>query len=186
MTVKSMRPGFRGRIISVDVETVTLPNGATAEMEVIRHPGGAAVAAVNERGEICLLRQYRHALGRWLWELPAGKLDRADEDPFVCARRELEEETGLLAADWQPLGGVISSPGVFTEVVHLYLATALSQGQARPEEAEVFEVVWLPLAEAVRRAENGEIEDAKTLAGIWRASARLQRSQCEADRITAQ
>src|SRR5688572_248015 len=168
MTVKFVRPGFRGRIISVDVETVTLPNGATAEMEVIRHPGGAAVAAINERGEICLLRQYRHALGRWLWELPAGKLDAADEDPFVCARRELEEETGLVATHWQPLGGVISSPGVFTEIVHLYLATGLSQGQARPEEAEVFQVVWIPLTEALTRAQSGEIQDAKTLVGIWR------------------
>ena len=91
-------------------------------------------------------------------------------------RRELEEETGLIASHWQSLGGVISSPGVFTEVIHLYLATGLMQGHARPAEAEVFEVVWLSLADAVQRATGGEIEDAKTLAGIWRASAKLQGS----------
>ncbi len=172
MTVKSVRPVFRGRVIEVNVETVTLPDGATVDLEIIRHPGGAAAAAINERGEICLLRQYRHAIGRWLWELPAGKLD-GGEDPLECARRELEEEAGVTAARWEPLGGVVSSPGVFTEIVHLYMATGLTAGEARPETGEVFEVVWLPLAEAARRAAAGEIDDGKTVVGIWRAQAHL-------------
>jgi 8-oxo-dGTP pyrophosphatase MutT (NUDIX family) len=172
MSVKAVRPGFTGRVINVNVETVTLPNGATVDLEIIRHPGGAAVAAINERGEICLLRQYRHAVERWLLELPAGKIDHGD-DPFVTARRELEEETGLVAAEWQPLGGVISSPGVFTEIVHLYLATGLEQRRARPEVGEVFQIVWMPLDEAARLAVRGEIDDGKTIAGIWRAQARL-------------
>lgn len=172
MTVKSVRPGFAGRVIQVNVETVTLPNGATVDLEIIRHPGGAAVAAVNARHEICLLRQYRHAMGRWLWELPAGKLD-GGEDPFIAARRELEEETGLVATHWQSLGGVVSSPGVFTEIVYLYLATGLEQRRANPEVGEVFEVAWLPLEEAARRALAGDIDDGKTIAGIWRAQARL-------------
>jgi 8-oxo-dGTP pyrophosphatase MutT (NUDIX family) len=172
MTIKSVRPVFAGRVIAVNVETVTLPNGATVEFEIIHHPGGAAVAAVDARGEICLLRQYRHALGRWLWELPAGKLD-GGEDPLVCAHRELEEETGLVASAWQPLGGVVSSPGVFTEVVHLFLATGLEQRRAQPEAGEVFEIVWLGLDEAAGKALAGEIDDGKTIAGILRARARL-------------
>lgn len=172
MTVKAVRPGFAGRVIEVNVETVTLPNGATVDLEIIRHPGGAAVAAMNTRGEICLLRQYRHALGRWLWELPAGKLD-GGEDPLSAARRELEEETGLVASHWEAMGGVVSSPGVFTEVVHLYLATGLEQRRAEPEAGEVFEIVWLALDEAVRRALSGAIDDGKTIAGLCRAQARL-------------
>lgn len=172
MTVRKVRPVFAGRVITVNVETVTLPDGATVDLEIIRHPGGAAAVAINERSEICLLRQYRHALGRWLWELPAGKLD-GGEDPLVCARRELEEEAGLVAADWQSLGGVVSSPGVFTEVVHLYLATKLTRGSARPETGEVFEVKWLPLVQAAGLALSGEIDDGKTVAGIVRARARL-------------
>jgi 8-oxo-dGTP pyrophosphatase MutT (NUDIX family) len=172
MTLRKSRGVFTGRVIDVSVDTVTLPDGATVDLEIIRHPGGAAAAAVNERNEICLLRQYRHALGRWLWELPAGKLD-GGEPPLVCARRELEEETGLTASEWRPLGGVVSSPGVFTEVVHLFLATGLSSGSARPETGEVFEIAWLPLQEAARRALAGEIDDGKTVAGIWRAQAHL-------------
>jgi len=172
MTVTATRPGFRGKIITVDVETVTLPNGAVVDFEVIRHPGGAAVAAINEREEICLLRQYRHVLGRWLWELPAGKLD-GGEEPQVCARRELEEEAGLVATQWVALGGVVSSPGVFTEVVHLFLATGLTQRRAQPESGELFEVAWKPLVEAERMILDGTVEDAKTIAGICRARARL-------------
>jgi 8-oxo-dGTP pyrophosphatase MutT (NUDIX family) len=172
MTIQAVRPVFAGRVIEVAVETVTLPNGATIDLEIIRHPGGAAVVAVNARGEICLLRQYRHALGRWLWELPAGKLD-GGEDPLHAARRELEEETGVVASTWEPLGGVVSSPGVFTEVVHVYLATGLEERRAQPESGEVFEIVWLPLGEAAARAISGEIDDGKTIAGILRARARL-------------
>lgn len=172
MTLRNSRAVFSGRVIDVSVDTVTLPDGATVDLEIIRHPGGAAAAAVNERNEICLLRQYRHALGRWLWELPAGKLD-GGEQPLACARRELEEEAGVVASDWRALGGVVSSPGVFTEIVHLFLATGLSGVAARPETGEVFEIVWLPLDEAARRAVAGEIDDGKTIAGIWRAQAQL-------------
>ena len=176
MTVNSVRPGFRGRIINVDVENVTLPNGAVVDFEIIRHPGGAAVVAINTADEICLLRQYRHAIGRWLWELPAGKLD-GGEEPLVCARRELEEEAGVVASEWVALGGVVSSPGVFTEVVHLFLATALEQRHPQPERGEVFEVVWMPLAEAHRLALAGDIEDGKTVVGICRAHARRRALQ---------
>lgn len=168
--IKRIREIFKGRIIRLTLETVKLPNGAEAELEIVHHPGGAAVVALDGERRVCLLRQYRHAIGGWLWELPAGKLDPGEE-PRTTAERELEEEAGVRAAAWQPLGRTISSPGIFTEVIHLYLAQDLKTVPAAAEEHEVFEVHWLPWAEALRMATEGEIEDAKTLAGLLRAQA---------------
>lgn len=165
---------FEGRIIRLAIETVRLPNGAVADLEIVHHPGGAAVVAVDAEQRVCLLRQYRHAAGGWLWELPAGKLD-GNEAPLVCAQRELQEEAGQQAGDWQPLGRIVSSPGVFTEVVHLFLARGLAAVPDGVEVHEVFEVHWIPWAEAWRRAQRGEIDDAKTLAGLLRAAAWLGR-----------
>ncbi len=160
---------YRGKIIDLCLEQVTLPNGAVAELEIVRHPGGAAVVVLNPEKRVCLLRQYRHAAGGWLWELPAGKLDPG-ESPLATAQRELQEEAGLLAARWEPLGKIISSPGVFTEVVHLFLARDLSDVSANAEAHEVFEVHWVLFAEALAQARTGEITDAKTLVGLFRAS----------------
>jgi ADP-ribose pyrophosphatase len=170
--IKSIREIFTGRIIRLTLETVELPNGAEAELEIVHHPGGAAVVALDAERRVCLLRQYRHALGGWLWELPAGKLDPG-EAPRTTAERELIEEAGVRAARWQDLGRAISSPGVFTEIIHLYLAQDLATVPAAAEEHEVFEVHWLPWAEALRMATKGEIEDAKTLVGLMRAQAWL-------------
>ena len=163
---------FAGRVIEVNVERVALPNGTTAELEIIRHPGGAAVVALDDRNRICLLRQFRHAMEGWLWELPAGKIDNR-EPPLDTARRELEEEAGVAAASWQTLGDYVSSPGVFTEVVHLYLATQLTALPQRPEEHEVFEVHWLPLQDVLAMAHSGELRDGKSLVGVFRAAARV-------------
>lgn len=159
---------YRGKIIDLNLETVMLPNGAVAELEIVHHPGGAAVVAVDGENRVCLLRQYRHAAGGWLWELPAGKLDPG-ELPFATAQRELEEEAGLRAACWEPLGKVISSPGVFTEVVHLYLARDLSRVPIGTEAHEIIEVHWVPFSEALVQAQTDKITDAKTLAGFFRA-----------------
>jgi ADP-ribose pyrophosphatase len=170
MTV--VRDVFTGRIVRLALETVVLPNGATAELEIVHHPGGAAVVALDAERRLCLLRQYRHAVGGWLWELPAGKLDNR-EPPLACAQRELAEEAGLQAADWQALGRIVSSPGVFTEAIHLFLARDLTPVAAHTEEHEVLEVHWLAWEQALAMARAGEIEDAKTLAGLLRAQARL-------------
>jgi ADP-ribose pyrophosphatase len=170
MALKSRRI-FKGRVITLDVTEVELPNGVVTELEIVGHPGGAAVVAVNARGEVCMLRQYRHVAGGWLWEIPAGKLD--GKSPDETARNELREEAGLAAASWESLGRVISSPGVFTEVVHLYLARDLSAVPAAPERDELFEVRWVPLGEALRQAHYGEIEDGKTIVALSRAAARL-------------
>jgi 8-oxo-dGTP pyrophosphatase MutT (NUDIX family) len=160
---------FTGRVIEVNIERVPLPNGTVADLEIIRHPGGAAVVAIDADNRVCLLRQFRHAAGGWIWELPAGKIDNR-EPPFDTARRELEEEAGMAAAVWQPLGDYLSSPGVFTEVVHLFLATQLTPLPPRPEEHEVFEVHWLPFRDVLQMARSGELRDGKSLVGVYRAA----------------
>ena len=161
---------YTGEVVTLDVVEVRLPNGHEARLEIVGHPGGAAVVAVNAADEVCLLRQYRHVAGGWLWEVPAGKLD--GKTPDATARAELAEEAGLEARRWQSLGQVITSPGVYTEIVHLYLAEDLISVPAAPERDEVFEISWLPLREALRRALEGEIVDAKTVIALQRAAHR--------------
>src|SRR5512139_990638 len=162
---ESIRNVFKGRVLTLNLEQVRLPNGRVAELEIAHHPGGAAVVALDASGRVCLLRQFRHAAGGWLTELPAGKLDDG-EPPLECAQRELAEEAGMLARRWDRLGEYFSSPGVFTEVIHLFLARDLEATEARPEEHEVFEASWIPLDEAVALAAGGQLHDAKTLIGL--------------------
>jgi ADP-ribose pyrophosphatase len=164
---------FEGRVISVDVAKIRLPNGHDGVFEIVRHPGGAAVVAVDAERRVCLLNHLRPAVGRWVCELPAGKLD-PDEAPLVTAQRELEEEAGARAAQWDSLGEILSSPGVFTEVIHLYLATELETVTARPESGEIFTLSWEPLDGACQRALAGDIVDAKTVIGLLRAQAVLR------------
>ena len=168
----SIRNVFRGRVLTLNLERVALPNGRVAELEIAHHPGGAAVVALDADGRVCLLRQYRHAAGGWLTELPAGKLDDA-EPPLECAQRELAEEAGMEAGRWDKLGEFYSSPGILTEVIHLFLARDLVAVEARPEEHEVFEASWIPLEEATTLAASGQLRDAKTLIGLLWARAAL-------------
>ena len=174
---------FRGRIISLTQEMVRLPNGHETELEIIHHPGGAAVVALDQADQVCLLRQYRYATGGWLWELPAGKIDD-EEPPAQTARRELEEEAGREAADWRELGCMHSSPGIFTEVVYLYLARDLTPVALGHEQEEVIEVHWLPLTQALDWCRDGTISDAKTLIGLFRAQALLAEvaAHCDSSR----
>ena len=164
---------FEGRIVSLLLETAMLPNGKRAEIEIVQHPGGAAAVALDAERRVCLLRQYRPVFRDWLWELPAGKLDPG-EAPLATAQRELIEEAGVKAARWIPLGATYSSPGVFSEVVHLFLAQDLAHVPAAAEEHELLEVHWVPLPQALARAATGDINDAKTVAGLFRTVARLK------------
>ena len=160
---------FRGRIISLTTDEVTLPNGHRAELEVVHHPGGAAAVAIDAQQRVCLLRQYRYVAGGWLWELPAGKLE-PNEPPLTTAQRELVEEAGWSAAHWESLGTYLSSPGIFTEVLHLFLATQLQPAQVAHEHAEVIEAHWVPFAQAYQWAIEGTIRDGKTAIGLIRAA----------------
>lgn len=163
---------FQGRVVGVTVDEVILPNGRHATLEVVHHPGGAAIVALNDLQQVCLLRQYRYVAGGWIWELPAGKLEPA-EPPEATARRELTEEAGVVATDWVSLGSLLSSPGVFSEVIHLYLAQGLSAARSQLEDSEVLEVHWVSFRQALDMALSGEIRDAKTGIGLLRAAHRL-------------
>lgn len=159
---------FRGRVISLTTDEVVLPNGHRALLEVVHHPGGAAAVALDDEQRVCLLRQYRYVADGWLWELPAGKLE-PNEPPIVTAQRELAEEAGVSARHWRSLGTCLSSPGVFTERLHLFLATGLGTATLAHERAEVIEVHWVPLAVACGWAVDGTIADSKSALGVLRA-----------------
>jgi len=161
---------FRGRVIRLELESLTLPNGESLELEIVRHPGGAAVVAIDEQERVCLLRQYRHAAGGWLWELPAGKLETA-EGPLATAQRELAEEAGLRAASWKKLGEIVTTPGFCDEVIHLFLAGQLTEVPAHPEPHELIEVHRVPLREALEQVHGGIIRDAKTMLGLLLAAS---------------
>ncbi len=169
----SVRTVYQGKVLKLNIERVELPNGTVAELEIAHHPGGAVVVAVDADDRVCLLRQFRHATGGWITELPAGKIDN-HEPPLECAMRELAEEAGVKARRWEPLGQFFSSPGVFTEVIHVFLARDLAPCEAAPEQHEVFETRWIPLGEAVSLASNSGLQDAKTIIGLVWAQTRLQ------------
>ena len=161
---------YNGRVIRVTVDKVELENGRTSTREVVHHHGGAGIVALNDKDEVYLVRQSRYALDKELIEIPAGKLDSPTEDPFVCAQRELSEETGLTAEHWQKLTCLETTPGFCNERIHLYLATGLHQGNSHPDEDEFVDVVRMPLAQAVEQVMNGTFRDGKTALALLMAN----------------
>ena len=161
---------YDGKIIRVEKWRVSLPDGREAAREVVIHKGAAAIVPVDAQGMVTLVRQHRVALDTFTWEIPAGKLDSVSEDPLDCAKRELEEETGLRAANWRRLSHVITTPGFCTEQISIYLATELSQHEAHADQDEFLRLQKMPLDEAVNRVMAGEFRDAKTCLGLLMAA----------------
>jgi len=162
---------YKGKVVHLFVESVTLPNGHTTTLEIIKHPGAAAVVPFVDDRTILMVRQYRHAAGGYLFEIPAGKLDPG-EPPEACARRETEEEVGYRVGRLEKLGAILTTPGFTDEVIHLYAGYDLVRTEAHTEADEDLSVVTLPFAEAVSRVESGEFRDAKTMAALLLAARR--------------
>jgi ADP-ribose pyrophosphatase len=163
-----------GRIFTVRREEVTLPNGNQVALDIVRHPGAAAIVAVDHDDCVCLVHQFRHAAGGFIWEVPAGTLGK-DESPEACARRELQEEAGLIAGEWTALGSIFTAPGFCDERIHLFLARQLTAAPGQLDADEVLTASQVPLREALAMIRNGAISDAKSIAGLHRAAALLGR-----------
>lgn len=161
---------YNGRIFSVVAETVTLPNGHRLTLDVVRHPGSVVIAPVADDGRVILVRQYRHAVGRALWELPAGSL-KAGEDPDRAAMRECHEETGLVPGRMERVGSLYPTPGYCDEIMLFYKASRLrepgAEDEAHPDDDEDLERRAFALDELFRMIGTGEIADLKTLGGLY-------------------
>lgn len=160
-----MRSIYKGRVVNLDLEEVTLPNGRTITLEMIRHPGAAAVVPLRDDGRVVVIRQFRHAAAGTILEIPAGGL-KPGEAPLACARRELAEEAGFDADRWENLGEIFTTPGFTDERIHLFLAQGLVSVGNRPDEDEVIEVEEYPLDELIAMIRRGEIKDGKTICGL--------------------
>jgi 8-oxo-dGTP pyrophosphatase MutT (NUDIX family) len=167
-----IRQIYKGRIVDVRIERVELPNGLTLDLEMVRHAEAAAVVALDDAGDVTLVHQFRHAVGGYIWEVPAGILDPGEE-PAAGAARELREETGLAASTWFSLGAMLSTPGFCDEILHLYLATDLIAGEAQHERDEVIEVEKVSFGRALDMVQANEIQDGKSIAALHRAAVHL-------------
>ena len=161
---------YAGRLLNVDVDTVEAPDGSTLQLEVVRHPGAAAVVALASPAEsddpsVLMLKQYRYAAGGSIWEVPAGVLEPG-ETPEECARRELKEETGADAERFEHLTTIYTTPGFTDERIHLFLATGITPGRAQPMADEFFEVRAMPVSHALELIRDGEIADSKSIVAL--------------------
>ncbi len=172
---------YDGKIIRVERDVVLLPNEKEAVREVVRHPGGVCVCAVDEDLNLFFVRQYRYPFAAELLELPAGKMDVEGEDPYDAALRELKEETGIVAADMMPLGEIYPSVGFCDETIHMYLAVNIEQSEQSLDEDEFIHVEKIPLGKAVEMCLRGELKDAKTVACVLKAYIILEQLQRKAE-----
>ncbi len=173
-TCVSSRSIFDGKVLHVRFDEITLPNGAPATREYIRHVGAVCVLPLTEDGEVICVRQYRYATGSVMLEIPAGKLDYKEEDHEQAVRRELREETGAVCERLTDLGWFYSSPALMDERIHMYLAEGLTFGETDPDEDEFVESVRIPLSELVEMVMRGEIPDIKTQAAVMRVEYLLR------------
>ena len=172
----STREIYKGNIIEVKNLTVTLPNGKEATRDLVLHPGASVIVPINEKGELYMVRQFRKPLDLTTLELPAGKLDSAGEDPKACAERELMEETGLTAGKIEHLVSIHTTPGFCNEVIHMYAATQLTQGEACTDEDEFLDVEKIHVSKLVDMVLEHKITDAKTIIGVLLAERIIGRN----------
>src|SRR5262249_7406269 len=172
--VLSSREAYRGPVFWVTTDDVLEPSGVRVRRDVVRHSGSVVVLAV-EHGKVLLERQYRHAAGRYLYELPAGRIDPGESE-LTAAKRELIEETGYSARKWKRVLRFWASPGFVAEAMSIYLARDLTLGQAEPEDDEVIKIQFVPLKKAVAMVLGGRIQDAKTIAGVLWLSQQSRRA----------
>jgi len=166
------QPKFEGRVLKVRLDEVELPNGATSTREIVDHPGGVAILALDEENNVLTVTQYRYAYGKTLLEIPAGKLEYGEE-PYSAAMRELREETGATTDKLIPLGEVYPTPGFCNEIIRLYLAKNLSWGEMDPDEDEFLHVERIPFTVMLDRVLSGEITDGKTAIAVMKAKLLL-------------
>ena len=159
------KPIYKGKIINLSLETVTLPNGAKMDLEIIAHSGASAVVPMKDEQTVVMIRQYRHAVRGFIYEIPAGKLHEG-EDPRVCAIREVEEEIGYKVGTLEPLLSFFTTPGFTNEIIHMYLGKDLSPGKQDLGLDEVVEIVEMPISQAIEMIRNGTIKDGKTIIGL--------------------
>ena len=156
---------YTGRIITLNVDTVTLPNGLTVDLEVVRHPGAAAVVPLKDDGTVILIRQFRHAAGGFIYEIPAGNFILA-RIPESVRLENLKKKSGTVPARLDLLSSIFTAPGFTDEVIHIYKATGLTIGRQQLDRDEVLEVIEMPLSEAIGMIETGVIRDAKSIVGL--------------------
>lgn len=156
---------YKGKVVTLDVDTVRLPNGVMVDLEVVRHPGAAAIVPLKEDGTVILIKQFRHAAGGFIYEVPAGKL-HPGEDPRECAARELEEEVGYRPGKLELVSSIWTAPGFTDEVIHIYKATELTKGRQQLDRDEVLEIIEVSMHDAIEMIQTGAIRDAKTMVGL--------------------
>jgi ADP-ribose pyrophosphatase len=156
---------YKGRVVNLGLESIVLPNDELMALEMVRHPGGAVILAIDDDENLCLIKQFRHAADGWIWELPAGILEPG-EQPQLAAIRELREETGCEAETWDVLGDMFTSPGFCDEKLYTFLARNISTGESSPDHDEFIEVHWLPLAKVETMIAEGTLNDAKSIVAI--------------------
>lgn len=164
---------LKGRVFNLFRDNITLVNGVTVDLDVIRHPGAAAIVAMDHDQNVILIKQYRYAVDDFIWEIPAGTLN-ANESALSCARRELTEETGFSAKAWEKLSKLIPVPGYSDEQITIFLATDLRPAEQKLDQDEILNIHKIPWREALEMIHNGQIQDAKSISGLSLADHRLK------------